>query len=174
MPPRDPTQVQLDFPVLVADLIDRLQLVGTVGLLGFNPLVSPVFIVGSRGLTVEAQEVIYAPAEIFEAGLSNPVAAVDLWDTGNLPAGDYDIKFWLEAAITVGTAPDLTFDHRNAADTSTLSAWRLASVPDTAVSMMGTLAMVVADGESFRARISGALTGRVGATAAIKLRPAPS
>ncbi len=123
MPPRDPTVLQLDFPLLVADLIEQLRLTGTMGLLNFLPEVRPTFIVGSRegALSITERAPVFASAEIFSGFNAAPAVNVVVVDTGALPAGDYDVF----AAINFN-GPGLgqghiDLEHRNAANAATLS-----------------------------------------------------
>jgi len=125
MPPRDPSSVQLDFPQLVSDLIGELRLQGTVGLLDFKDSVQPVYIVSARGgaLDVTASQVVYPSASIFTNKTQGPLVNVVLADTGQLPAGTYDIKTIIgitnNANATVNA--DVEFQHRNAANAANLA-----------------------------------------------------
>jgi len=122
MPERNPANVQLDFPQLVADMIDQLKLIGSVGLLDFDPIVRPVYIVGDRDLAVQVQEIVWLPAENFAIVSANPASAAVLIDTTALPAGDYDvISGWTMA--NMGAPGDLQLQHRNAANSATLAFW---------------------------------------------------
>lgn len=174
MPPRDPTRTQLDNPALVADLISQLQIIGAVGLLDFLPSVSPVFIVGSRGLTILAETPVYAPAEIFDGNALDPAANNVLVDTGQLPAGDYDLNLMWNFNITASTGTGaFALQHRNAANAVTLSTWSLADngAGDRIVSF--SIALLLAENERLRLLNDNALTGRVMGTIAIKRRPTP-
>ncbi len=173
MPPRDPRKVQLDFPLLVSDLINQLQLVGTIGLLDFSPVVQPTFIVGSRGLTIEAEPVVFAPAEVFDGAALNPAATTVIVDTGPLPAGDYDLNVQMNLAITVGVVQALLLSHRDAADAADLSIWRLHYSGATQESFAMTIALSMAENQRFIIRNETILTGRAGGTIAIKRRVAP-
>lgn len=122
MPVRDPNKTQLDFPLLVADLIQQLRLTGALGVLDFEPTVLPVFIIGDRGLDVNIQEIVWLPAENFAVTVVNPASGAILIDTGALPAGDYDvISGW--TASSMQTTMDLQMQHRNAANAATLAFW---------------------------------------------------
>lgn len=127
MPPRDPTKTQLDFPILTADLIDQLNLTGTVGLLDFLAEVRPVFLIGSRGITFGSQLPDFGSAEVFDGTGSNPAANTVIATTGALPAGTYDIACNIASSGT-GTAGQFwALQHRNAADAATLAT--LLSLP---------------------------------------------
>lgn len=178
MPPRDPGKVQLDNPLLVADLIQQLVLRGTVGVLDFDATIRPVFIVGDRDLSVDADPPIFASAQIFHLSVFSPVANVALLDTGALSAGVHDIFAQIAWA---GTAAALVSGfqllHRNAADTATLAVLS-ESVPSNS-STHGTLVMPIrgysiALGETLR-WVNGAsnFTGQVGVTIGAALRPSP-
>ncbi len=123
MPSRDPSKVQLDFPLLVADIINDLSLLGTVGLLDFLDAVRPVYIVAARegALTVTATPPTFSSADVFAGRVQNPAANAVIADTGPLPAGVYD----LQASLSVigGNVAAVTYDlqHRDAANTSTLA-----------------------------------------------------
>ncbi len=173
MPPRDPSVTQLDNPELVADLIGQLSVIGTIGLLDFIPAVAPVFIVGSRGLTIESQPVVYAPAEIFDAAALNPAAATVIVDTGQLPAGDYDVNVHMDLAITVGVVQALVLIHRDAADAANLTVWRLHYIGPVQRGFDMNIALRIATNERLIIRNETVLTGRAGGTIAIKRRVTP-
>jgi len=125
MSPRDPSKTQSDFPILIADLIRELTLIGApIGLLDFESSIQPVFLVGSRGLTVVAEDPVFTDGEVFENQGVGVTAASVLLDTGQLVAGDYDIIAYASAENGTGTNDQkFTFKHQNAADTVTLSRW---------------------------------------------------
>ena len=153
MPPRDPTKVQLDFPILVAELIDQLQLLGSVGLLDFNPSVQPVFLIGSRGIVFSSQTPEYGSSEVFSARLNNPLGGTVVVDTGPLTGGTYDIvaEMILEGNGTIGQF--WPFEHRNAANTATLAT--LLSLPVTNIvrirnTRLPMIGYVIGDNERLR------------------------
>lgn len=175
MPPRDPSAVQLDFPLLVADLISELRLTGTIGLLNFLPEVRPTFIVGARegALTFSADTPAYAPAEIFDAQTTNPAANAIIIDTGALPAGVYDVQAFMSYSASVsGTDDFIHFEHRDAANAVTLSAWRLPN-PTRDNDMSMGFALTLALNERLRVRNGTAITGKVAGTIMAKIRPVP-
>lgn len=173
MPPRDPQAIQADFPVLVADLIDQLRLVGTVGLLNFVPTIQPTFIVGSRGLQVVSEEVAYNSAEIVSGRLDNPADGTVIADTGVLSAGIHDFKVYMSAAISAGGVCGLTPQWRNAANAANLADWHLACDTGFAVQETEEFSLNVAVNERLRILISGTSTGRFAATIFHKARPIP-
>lgn len=174
MPPRDPSKTQLDNPVLVAAMIDELQILGAIGLLDFLPEVRPTFIVGSRGLSIVAEAPVYAPAEIFSGDDLDPAANTVNVDTGQLPAGDYDINVQWNFNITasVGTGA-VVLQHRNAANAATLSDWPLSDNGAGQGSIQFLISLLLAEDERLRIINNNALTGRVQSTIAIKIRPTP-
>jgi len=175
MPPRDPTAIQLDFPLLVADLIDELRLTGQLGLLNFLPEVRPTFIVGSRAgaLTLTSDAITYAPAEIFDAQVTNPGANAIIIDTGALPAGDYDVQAFMSYSYSVsGTDGFLKFEHRNAANSASLSTWRLPN-PTRDNDMSMSFALTLALNERLRVLNETAATGKGAGTIMAKRRVVP-
>ena len=131
MPTRDPRGPQLDNPELVAALLSELQIIGQIGLLDFVPAVNPVFIVGSRGLAINVEPPVYQSAEIFDGTVGNSPANTVIVDTGQLPAGDYDIWANLSAAgfnNLAGARVNIAVEHRNAANAATLATLLLISV----------------------------------------------
>lgn len=173
MPPRDPTKVQLDFPILQADLIRTLRLVGQIGLLDFDPVVRPTFIVGSRGLSIEQEQPLYLPAEIFQEEVINPAVNAIFADTGQLPAGDYDIQAWMSVSQTVGLDNSIQLQHRNAANTATLTSWFMFASVATTNNFHANFGLRLAEDERFRVLSSVVQTSRIGATIAIKRRVTP-
>lgn len=127
MAPRNPGIVQSDAPLLLADLIRELTLIGPgVGLLGFNDQITPTFIVGARGVTFEAQEPVFAPAEVFSDEDAGVVAAAAIVDTGQLLAGNFDIIANVSARNSSGVQQVLRLVQRNAGDTADIASWPLA------------------------------------------------
>ena len=148
MPPRDPTRPQLDFPQLTADLIDKLRLVGTIGLLDFEPSVQPVFLVGERDIAFNLQQQVLQTGE-FHSGIAlNPIVNAVIVDTGQLVAGDFDI--WLSMTTTAGNTPVLQYQHRNAANTVTLADIPLAVGEDSGASFNLSFAVKVSTNERLR------------------------
>ncbi len=178
MPPRDPSKIQLDFPQLTADLIAQLNLIGTVGLLDFAPTVLPVFIIGDRDLTVDAVPVAYAAAEIFSGAATSPSVNDIIADTGQLPAGTYDVFAQIHSASSALVGPaHAALQHRNAANTATLATLADAAftttVLESAVRISG-LGYILSANERLRIillaqNMSGFLSGVIGA----RLRPIP-
>lgn len=126
MSPRDPSVTQSDAPQLLADLIRELQLVGRpIGLLDFSDSIQPVFIIGSRGLTVVSEQPVYTDGEQLNFKQVGVAINEVLLDTGPLAAGVFDIIASISqqnATNLVGNTLDLR--HMNAANTVILSQWR--------------------------------------------------
>lgn len=174
MPPRDPSQVQADFPQLVADLIDQLQLTGSVGILDFQPTILPTFIVGSRGLTVVSEEVVYTSAQVFEGSAGNPAANAVIADTTGLPAGDYDVLCWIGAGIVTVAEETMSLQLRDAANAVTLAEW-FVPMADANTSFGGfKFSIALALNERLRILNSaGAVVGRVAGTIMARRRLTP-
>jgi len=173
VPSRDPSVVQADFPVLVADLINQLQLVGTVGLLNFLPEIRPTFIVGSRGLTLEPQPTVFLSSQVFTGEVTNPAGNVIIIDTGPLPEGDYDVVATLSAAATAGVTSRNSLEHRNAANAATVSDFFSFVTPTGEMNYSITIALRVLLNERLRWFNGNAFTGKVGGVIAIKRRVVP-
>jgi len=179
MPPRDPRITQLDNPELVAALIADLEIIGQVGLLGFIPEVSPVFIVGSRGLSINNEPPAFQSAEIFDGAVFAPAVNTVLADTGQLAAGIFDIFANISSAgvATAGTGASIALEHRNAANNATLAVLLQIAVTTVGNNNWGNLPQTgytIAQDERLRAivltqAISGAGTASIGA----RLRPVP-
>ena len=126
---RDPTRPQLEFPALVAELITQLRLSGQVGRLNFSDEVIPAFLIGSRGINFSGDAVTFGSPSVLGNFVSLPVASTVIFDTGPLPAGDYDI--WAEihmfGSIAAGGQVAI-LEHRNAGNTATLANLLLALV----------------------------------------------
>lgn len=173
MPPRDPTKVQLDFPLLNADLIRTLRLVGTIGLLDFIPAVQPTFIVGSRGLSITQEKPLYTSSEIFDGQLNNPAANAIVVDTGQVLAGDYDIQCWMAIAHLTGVSNIMEFEHRNAANSANLTRWFIIAGVANSETFHAEFALTLAENERLRVRSATGTTQSVGATIALKRRLTP-
>ena len=179
MPPRDPAKVQLDFPLLVADLIDQLRLVGAVGLLDFNPEVTPVFLIGSRGITFGSQLPDFASSEVFSGTVFNPLANTVIADTGPLAAGTYDIFGSLTQSGNVAfTVSQFRIEHRNAANTATLATPLICAIHNSGVISQTTALPPIGYqiGLNERLRAIGPdiqPSGTLGAVIGVALRPTP-
>ncbi len=177
MPPRDPAKIQLDFPLLTADLIDQLNLVGTIGLLDFAPTVLPVFIIGDRDLSVDAIAPTFTSSQIFSAFVGAPVANAVVLDTGELPAGTYDVFGQISFNGGAVGASHLELQLRNAANAATLAV--LGDVTTTIASNSGgeqfpIVGLEIAADERLRVQML-VTTGppAVSATIGARLRPVP-
>ena len=183
MPPRDPGKSQLDFPLLIADLIRELRLLGApIGLLDFNPSVQPVYIVSARGgaLDVLASQPVFESSEIFSDTVSSPLVDAVLADTGQLPAGTYDIQAFMSrsASGAAGGNRIIEFQHRNAANAANLSAIGTGVMSD--VTMFDTVnrsfqfATVLALDERIRFQnLLGTTPGQVTTTIMVSRRVVP-
>lgn len=175
MPPRDPLAIQLDFPLLTADLISELRLVGALGLLNFLPEVRPTYIVGSRegALRITTAPVVFKTAETFTGRQTNPAADVVVATTGQLPAGDYDVQCSFSLASSGGNIGFVSFEHRNAANLANLSRWDLAVVSGIRDTIQFSFALELADDERLQVRTGIIITGQISATIMAKRQPTP-
>lgn len=178
MPPRDPAKVQLDNPLLVADLIAQLNLQGAVGVLDFDSVVRPVYIVGDRDLSVDADPPTFQSAEFFTGSVANPVANVVLVDTGALAAGIFDVFAsisWAGTAAAFGAGFRIV--HRNAANTATL-ATLAENVPSNVATLGNQFLPVFGYTIALNERLqwlstASNLTGHAAALIGAALRPTP-
>ena len=179
MPPRDPTKVQLDFPILVAELIDQLQLLGSVGLLDFEPSVQPVFLIGSRGVVFASEIPAFASSEVFSGVANNAPANTVIMDTGALAAGTYDIFGTLtQSGNTPFTTTQFRLEHRNAANNATLATLLISAIHNSGVIaqsvVLAPIGYQIGLNERFRAVSPGSLmSGIIAATFFATLRPTP-
>jgi len=162
---RDPNKPQLDFPALVSDILTQLQVRGQIGLLDLDASVQPVYVAAARQgvslgtLTTPA----FLPAGIFHVLSPAPVGASTVGaDTGQLPAGTYDI--WAEISggdLSVGSANrSITFQHRNAANSASLANLAQITVPQTPDRgpqqlVMPLFAYTIEENERFRWQTTG-------------------
>lgn len=177
MPPRDPSKTQLDNPALVADLIDQLRVLGTIGLLDFRPEVIPTFIVGSRGLSVETRPTVFPSAGFFQDNVNSPAASTVLTTTGALPAGTFDVGGYISVNGSGTIATFFALEHRNAADTATLAILLSTIVTAGAIArdvMLPTIGIEIAVGERLRwLSPTVAFSGQVLASIRVAIRPVP-
>lgn len=179
MAPRDPTKPQLDFPALVADLIEELRLTGQVGLLDFLDAVRPVYIVAARegALAFSATGPTFTSAGITGTSADNPALNVIVGDTGPLAAGDYDIWANMSMAIaTTGIGP-IELQHRNAANTATLAVLlhlHGRAGDKTLSNQLPLIGYTVGLNERFRFQVLVAgIAGSVGTVIGLQIRPTP-
>jgi len=179
MSPRDPSKIQLDFPVLTADLIAQLNLIGTVGLLNFADTVVPTFSVGSRGVSALSEPPTFQSAEIFSGTANNPAAGTVIADTGQLAAGTFDILLHMTLAGRMNVAGDLfIIEHRNAANAATLATLLQIVSVGGAVNFVQDAAMplvgyTIATNERIRAINPGLMLGALAAEIFAHIRPTP-
>lgn len=178
MPPRDPSKVQLDFPLLIADLIRQLNLTGTLGVLDFSTEVVPVFIVGDRDLTVDAAPPVFTAAQILHTSTLNPTAGALILNGGPLPAGTYDIFANVSfAGSLTAFALGIRLEHRNAADDTTIEEL-MELVPGTSLSTgsmnYSVKGHVFAENERLRwVNAASNVAGQVAVTIGTAIRPIP-
>lgn len=152
MPPRNPNAVQLDFPQLVADIIEQLNLTGTVGLLDFSPEVVPVYLAAARsGVFNIAEQPTFLSAGIFSNQQIAAAANTVLLDTGQLAAGVVDVKAG-QTNIGDTNSGIVSLQHRNAANAATLAEWfspRINATPHGDVLPL-TMSLTLATNERLR------------------------
>lgn len=120
---RDGNRPQVDFPQLIADVIDQLNVRGPLGVLDLSDEVRPVFIIGSRtgSLQVTSNPVDFTSANVFAGSAIAPAANTVVADTGQLPAGTYDVLAHLSISGIIAGSGVITVQHRNAANAATLA-----------------------------------------------------
>lgn len=178
MPPRDPSKIQLDFPLLTADLIEQLNLIGTIGLLDFAPTVIPVYIIGDRDLSVDAVAPAWTSAQIVEGFDTDPGFVDTIVDTGQLPAGTYDIFGAIGTKATGAAASRIELQHRNAANSATvqiLLSMPFTTTPSDTHATLAPMGYVIAANERLRVALPGSVnsTGPVSAVIGFRIRPIP-
>lgn len=144
MADRVPGAPQVDDPTVVADFIRSLGIRGRLGELSVSDIVVPVFnigqaptitvsdpipIIGVAGgvavpVTGDFAGVTWRSGDIFTNGVVvAPAANAIMADTGQLPAGDYDIGL-MGVGKSDGTASlNLQVQHRNAANNADQVTW---------------------------------------------------
>jgi len=179
MAPRDPAQVQLDFPELTADLIAALRLTGTLGLLNLSDTVIPVISVGNvRPQTFSFSPITFESAGIFHGSGTAPAANTVIVDTGALAAGTFDIQLHMAvfANVVTGGLP-IVCEHRNAANDTTLAtfiSFDLTTTRLSATQFVPAFGYVIAANERIRMKIgSQTLSGEFSGTIFTALRPTP-
>ena len=123
MAQRDASLPQLDFPELVADIISNLRLTGQLGLLNYSDTVIPVDLVStSRPFEISVVGPSFPSAGALSGSNKLPVANTVVLDTGQLPAGTYDIcaHIQITGRVAAGSA-FYRLEHRNAANSATLA-----------------------------------------------------
>lgn len=173
MPDRDPSKVQLDFPLLNADLIRQLRLTGQIGVMDFDPVVRPVFIIGDRGISIEVEQPVYEPAGIIDGSVNNAVAGSVLLDTGQLAGGIFDFKIYMSASLTTGAPNLVQVQHRNAANTATLDAWEAAITHNSTMIWDYEFALLIALNERIRISVTATVVGRIATTIMSRRRLTP-
>ncbi len=133
----------------VADLIRDLQVVGTLGVLNVSDGIVPVYLLGQRtAFQFEVQDPFYAAGEVFtEDEQTNPAANFILADTGQLPAGTYDLIYTVNQS---SAAVDMSarFQHRNAANAADINSWLIGLVSKETLRLRW--ALTCAENERFR------------------------
>lgn len=180
MAERKPGVPQLDFPQLTADIISELRLAGQVGLLDFSDVVQPVYIIASRGgaLGVTADLPAFDPSEIFAGDAFDPAINTVIVDTGQLPAGTYDIFGNINLGGSGPAAGSLLrVEHRNAANAANLATPLVVGVGNTYANHKAQLpltAITIALNERLRIiNVIGNLAGLFAGVIGAKIRPIP-
>lgn len=179
MAPRDPSQVQLDFPELIADLIRQLRLTGTVGVLELLDQVRPVYIVAQRegALAITVTPPIFSSADITSGSANASAANAIIMDSGPLPAGDYDVFGSLSIRGTSTVNGPCALQHRDAANAVTLATLLQVSFDGGALlNDLDLPPIVYTLGLNERLRVqnlSGAVVGIISGVIAHRIRPTP-
>lgn len=173
MPDRDISKIQLDFPLLNADLIRQLRLTGVLGVLDFNPVVQPVFIIGDRGISIETEQPVFEDAGIFSASAVNPAAAAVIVDTGQLAAGIHDIMVHASAGLTATVGNRISFEWRNAANAATLADWQVVASVNSTMIWRYSFALNILQNERLRMIVVTGLTGVVACNIMTRRRLVP-
>ena len=177
MAPRDPAQVQLDFPELTADLIRDLRLTGVLGLLNFSDTVIPIIQVGNvRPQIIRTDLATFDSAEVFSGSVSAPGANAVIADTTALPAGEYDVVFGGSVSAGSAFASRFELQWRNAANAANLAVWPHAvqrAAGDGIVFTFGPMALNIGLNERLRWVNILASTGAVACWIMAALRPTP-
>lgn len=116
---------QVTDPNTVADLIRLLQIRGAIGVLNVADIVLPVVNLGdlSPSETI-ARLPAWRSTDVFSEGVQvTPAAGTVLADTGQLPAGVYDVAFMCSSNEDADTQGVIDFEHRNAANAANLAVW---------------------------------------------------
>ena len=127
-------------------MIADLKLSGTVGLLDFLTAVRPIYIVGTRagGLVATVVPPTFGSADIFSGFATGPAANTVIVDTGQLPAGNYDV-IAMAALGSDSSAGEFRLEHRNAANAANLATWpitrRTGAADGTSLNGMFPLSM---------------------------------
>lgn len=176
---RDPTRPQLDFPALVAELITQLRLTGQVGLLDFSDQVVPVFLIGSRGIDFGSEAPTFRSASVFAGAATDPAAETVVADTGQLPAGTYDVQSAISFVGSFAIPPSaaISLQHRDAANLATLATLLILPAFNLVVSLateLPQIGYVLAVNERMRITTGGAaFVGGMTGTIFVQIRPTP-
>ena len=160
---------------LVAELISALQVRGRIGKLDISDVVSPVYLVDGSATQLPGLqgEPVFLPAEIFSGSAIAPGVSIAIVDTGQLPAGTYDLKLYWQIAIASGNPPGfLSWQHRDAANAANI--WTQDIVASFDVADSWSFATTLQTNERIRllTRIVFAANDRLGASVLTHLRPA--
>ena len=120
----NPTVPQAVDPEVAVSLTRLLQIRGPLGVLNVLDTIVPVV---SLGDVVERTVTVLQPSfrstDVFSNGIQiNQVAGTVLADTGQLPAGVYDVMLQM-AGDNNEANQRVAFEHRNAANSTNLATW---------------------------------------------------
>ncbi len=128
LPPGTP---EVDDPLLVADLIQLLSIKGAIGRLPLADIVIPVVSLGDVVTPdFNVRGPVFRSADVFSAGvLTASAAGTVLADTTALPAGEYDLQYWIQSSDSIGDKT-IAFEHRDAANAANLAIWSFTLTGD--------------------------------------------
>lgn len=132
----NPRVGQVNDPDLEAALNRLLTIVGPLGRLNVLDTVIPIVSLGNVvDPTIQVEQPSFTVGQFFTAGIiTAPAAGAVLADTGQLPAGVYDVVVTLANSENSSVHNAFIVAHRNAADTADLSTWNFATIGGQLVS----------------------------------------
>lgn len=131
----DPGKPQVTDPDTVADLIRLLAIRGTIGFLDVADIVIPTVSLGSVvQQTVRVDQPAFRSTDVFSAGQKSGAGVNTVHaDTGQLPAGTYDLILLIAGLDTVSRT-QWVVQHRNATNAANLMTFPLDGASKEAAS----------------------------------------
>jgi hypothetical protein len=120
-----PLEPVSDDPILLTDFLQLLSVKGKVGQLRVANIILPTVSLGDVATPhINVRTPAFRSTDVFSNGIqAAPAIGTVLADTGQLPAGTYDVGFLCASNEDSNNSQSIVLEHRNAANAANLALW---------------------------------------------------
>ncbi len=164
---------QLNDPQLEADLLRVLSIRGPLGKINIVDAILPVVLMGTvRPFDFQVLQPSFDVAAVFAGATTNPGISAVIVDTGQLPAGTYDVKINVSYATAGSVLGFLQLQLQRGAIPATVASWNIPVGATETHTFESSFAFDLFELDAFRVQnITGvALTGKFEASVMARIR----